>query len=228
MNRYFTILNLPFLRRSLYSLILSLAIVCQGLSSHAVDLLDNTANGTATFSSSTGSSLNALTIKQGLQFDIASGYSATLSTIRLALQNSTVGMDIQLWSWNGTAGSLLGTQNVVGPSNTRAYYTFNLTDPVFTNLSAGSYLVTGSSSSSLMWANSDPLTDPTSPTTGFSFVQYRRSTNGGSSWVGTSNKNSIQLSGSVAAVPEPSTYLLCSLATGIVALVSKKRNLKKA
>lgn len=63
--------------------------------SHAVDLLDNTANGTATLAGS-GSNLTTSLTKQGLQFDIATGYSSTLQSIRLGLQWGTAGVDVQL------------------------------------------------------------------------------------------------------------------------------------
>lgn len=184
--------------------IAGLMICLTGPLARAAVLIDNTNNLTATLGSS-GSTLNLATIKQGFQIDVATGYTSTLETISLGLQYGTTGVALELWSWDGSAATVMGSQSLVASSDVKGFYSFDLTDPVFSNLAAGSYLLTASGTSTLFWANTNPLASPTSSTTGVDFVAHRRSSNGGSTWGTTSNRNAVQLTGAVTpvAVPEP-------------------------
>lgn len=188
-------------------------ICLTGPLARAAVLIDNTNNLTATLGSS-GSTLSLATTKQGFQIDVATGYTSTLETISLGLQYGTKGVALELWSWDGSAATLMGSQNLVASSDVQGFYSFDLTDPVFSNLAAGSYLMTASATSTLFWANTNPLASPTSSTTGVDFVTYRRSANGGSTWGTTSNRNAVQLTGAVTpvAVPEPGSLFLFGLA----------------
>lgn len=190
-------------------------------------LLDNTADGVATLNNVAGTLLSSTDIKQGLQFDIGSGYSTTLLDVLLGLQSGNVGFDLELWSWDGdtSSASLLGSQSFVAPSDALGYYTFDLTDPVFSNLASGSYLLTLSSEtnvSTVVWRPLNPAATPVSDTPGFDFVQYRRSTDGGTTWGSTSLQNSIRLTGLV--VPEPSTFVLCGLGVATLGLARRRKS----
>lgn len=208
--------------------LLLLCVVCYGSSANADILLDNTGQGTAAINGNSGSNLTQTATKQGLQFDIDAGWTFNLTDLKVAIQSTSTSaptFDVQLWSWNGTGASVLGSQTFTSSSATRAYYDFSFTDSVFSNLTSGSYLLT-LSSANMQWAIGDPQTLPTSPTTGFSFVQYRRSTNGGSTWVDTLNRNTIFLQGvgsqGGASVPEPTSLAMLGLCAGAAAFRSRR------
>lgn len=193
-------------------------------------LLDNTSQGTASLLGN-GSDLDSLLIKQGLQFSIGTGYSFDLSNITLGLGPNPSGggaptVNVELWSWNGSGATSLGSgQTFTASSNTIGYYDFALTAPIFSNLASGDYVITVSSTDAYWW-QSDSSTSPVAPTTGFSFVQYRRSTDGGVNWVDSNHQNSIFLQGTGSAggasVPEPTSVVMISL--GAAGAVLRSRN----
>ena len=218
------------LRRLRFGVLASLAasatlLMSTSLSSAAV-LLDNTANGTATVSLADASYLNSTSVKQGLEFSIGAGYTASLSSLKLAIEAGAISpstapsFTVELWSSGGV--SVLASQGFTATAAAIAYYDFALTQSAFSNLAAGSYYLTVSSTD-MWWWDLNPTASPTSPTSGFSFVQYRRSTDGGSTWGPTSNQNSILLQGTVNAAAVPASGLAAIGTLGFAGVARRRR-----
>ena len=172
----------------------------------AITLIDNTNIKTATLGSS-GSQLSTLNTKQGVEFRVGAGYTAQLDSVTLGIgangTSPTNPFVVELWNAGGT--SPIGSQPFDLPSGASSYNEYSLSS-TFSGLTQGNYYLTVSSAN-LNWSNTDPLADPSAPATGFEFVQYRRSTNAGTTWGSTGNKNSILLQGTITqntpAVPGP-------------------------
>ena len=213
--------------RVLASLAASATLLMSTSLTSAAVLLDNTANGTATINVSSGSNLNSTSIKQGLEFSIGVGYTASLSSLKLGIgtllgSSAPPSFTVELWSSGGA--SVLASQGFTGSNTAINYYDFALTQSAFSNLAAGSYYLTLSSTNT-RWMILSPQASPTSPTSGFSFVQYRRSTDGGSNWGTTGNQNSILLQGTVNAAAVPASGLAAMGTLGVAGVARRRRRL---
>lgn len=234
----FRILNNPFLRRSLYSLILSLAIVCQGLSSHAVDILDNTSSATALSGSTITISSTGWEAIMFTSLTNVTARSLTILTVWSAGTPTTATYTVSLYAVDGSnipTGSALATSTATGvtvvPNSgaTKAdAFEMNLT----TN-STGSWSMLSNTNYALVLSTDLSYSlrvmseNPSTPNG--TFIARRYSGSSGASWgPPQTSVPFFKLSTDLTPVPEPSTYLLCGLATGVVAVVSKKRKLKKA
>lgn len=238
----FRILNNPFLRRSLYTLSLSLAIVCQGLSSHAVDILDNTGSAL----SASNQLYATLTDRHAAVFTSLLNTTLTDMTIVPLIITGTIPITadftVSLYNVGGgnnvPTGAALATSTITGVSITKTRSTATTADAVNLNLttsSTGSWLLASgtnyavalsSNNTNSAWA----FTSVSPSTSNGIYLGRSLSNDAGVNWSvlqGTAPPW-IKLTGSTTPVPEPSTYLLCGLATGVVAVVSKKRKLKKA
>ena len=213
-------------RRPRFGVLASLAasatlLMSTSLTAAAV-LLDNTSNGTAAFASS-GSDLTSLLTKQGLEFSIGAGHTFSLSSLKLGLAGLTpTAPSFTVELWNSGGASVLGSQSFTASAATTGYYDFTLTQIAFSNLSAGNYYLTVSSTNTY-WYNLSPTATPTSPTTGFSFVGYRRSTNNGATWGSTGNQNSIFLQGTVNAAGVPGSGLAAIGTLGVAGVARRRR-----
>jgi hypothetical protein len=203
---------------------MSFAVLAPVSVSTAAVLLDNTNNGAATLD--TGSFLGIIAnVEEGVQFTVAGGYTASLTTLKIGIGHSgspSASFTAKLWSWSGSAATLITSDSFTAGGSAIAYYDFSFSDPGFSGLSAGSYLLT-LSSGNMRWYDLAPPASPTSPTTGLSFDQYRRSQNSGSTWSTPSNQSSIQVGGTVTATGVPGAGLAVLGSIGLADLARRRR-----
>jgi hypothetical protein len=213
------------------------ALLCATLTGHASVILDNTINGTNSITTNlgsiTGTNYNAKIITTP-----GTG-SWSLDAMKMALYESGSGsvsriVTVDLRAVDGSnnpTGSVLATESfTVNLTATPTYYDFDLNQNIWGLNAATTYaFVFRSDAPSATTSWTQPSNNNTYSTSlGFTFVESRRSTNGGSTWSGNSYNNGLQLSivSSSTAVPEPTAtgpavgfaLLLC-----VAAAVSRRR-----
>ncbi len=190
--------------------------------SFAADLLDNTAQGTATIVSSTVLGSN---IRSGVVFTTGST-AYDLTTLKLGLLNTaaqTIAFDIALYAADANGdptGPVLGTKNVnqAFPAST-SFYDFSMTGLTISATQKYILLLENAvfSSGTFGWAINFNNTAPVA-SGGLTYNGYRRFD--GSSWSTNSNFGTIWLQGT--AVPEPSTYAFAGISILALALSGRK------
>lgn len=205
--------------------IMLLIFLASGPGVQAIDLF-NTLAGTPSGSASVSSQL-----KTGLSFRTsASDY--LIDTVQIMLRNSagtpaTSGnVTLSLFDATGTSGtpgSAIGSDIGTVPvsSLTNSLQTFTFTNLNRTLSPSTNYWITVSSTDITSGQVFGSVTSSTTGTTttgslGYSFY------NG--SWIGPFGTSWLVGSVSAVAVPEPSTYALAAIATGIKAVIARRRN----
>lgn len=161
-----------------------------------------------------------------------------LDSVDLALGVTNAGNGtplLQIYSDNaGKPGTDLGAVFTNPSFGTRAIYNLSLGTPFALAANTTYWMVlsdstAGGSSTKFNWYYSDNFTSPSAQnSSGFTFVNGARSINGGTSWT-TNNafaQTGITLNGT--PVPEPTTYALAAIATGVMATVARRRKADKA
>jgi hypothetical protein len=211
------------------------ALLCATLTGHASVILDNTINGTNSITTSLGS----ITVNnyQAKIITTPGTGSWSLDAMKMALYDSgspsrIVTVDLRAVDGsNNPTGLVLATQSfTVNLTATPTYYDFDLNQNIWGLNAATTYAFVFRSdapNATTSWTQ-PPSNNTYSTSLGFTFVESRRSTNGGSTWSANSYNNGLQLSivSSSTAVPEPTAtgpavgfaLLLC-----VAAAVSRRR-----
>jgi hypothetical protein len=139
---------------------------------------------------------------------------------------------LQIFSNNadkpGTALDVTFTNPTFGA---QALYNFSLATPFEMSASTSYWMVlsdsTANTQTKFNWYYSDTLSSPTAQNgSDLTFLGGSRSLNGGTSW---SNNNAFAQTGitlNATAVPEPSTYALAAIASGVMAALARRRKAK--
>ena len=209
-----------------------------GKSVSAIDILDN---GNATIASQS-IRIASQTIWNGVVFTPQSNF--TLSSLQLVLvsvSQQTGDLTISLYQADGSnapTGSVLASKTETGVNFqalqaglTAANATqFDLTTGSWNVNSGSKYVLTISSNltNPQGFADTNPVSFPT--TSDATYLGMVSSSNSGSSWgsLQTGAAPWIILSGNTVPVPEPSTYVLGTIATGMIAYVSRHRKKQSA
>lgn len=227
----------PFLRWSFYSLSVVLVALCQGRISRAEVILDNTSTATA----SSGTVSLSATGWESLIFTSHANLtptSLTMLTVWTGSGSTTATITVSLYGVGANdlpTGSALATSTVTGvtvvPSTT--FTTADAYEMNLTTSSTGSWsMLSGTKYAVVLSADRVyrlPVYADNPSTTNGTWIGRSYSPTSGSSW------NALQLTtipffkldATPVPVPEPSTCILC-FSAGVVALVSKKRILKRA
>jgi hypothetical protein len=116
---------------------------------------------------------------------------------------------------------------------TQSLYNLSLATPFALSASTSYWMVlsdsTASSQTKFNWYYSDTFSSPTARNgSGLTFLAAARSLNGGSTWATNSAFAQTGISINATAVPEPTTYALATIATGMMAVVARRRKALKA
>ena len=197
------------------------AVALQAATSHAAILLDNTNNLQASFNGGVtgwGSNSPAYNRINGVTFQVgATSYDVTSVSLGLSY-NAVSQINMRLQFWELPTASSAVPANGATPDYTQdyaitasagsQYYTFAVASGAV-NLKANTRyslgILTDLDSISFEWQSAG--TNPTSAV-GFTDRNNMVSTNGGATFSSVNVNTLFQLTGDVAAVPEPSTWAL--------------------
>jgi len=203
------------------SLIASMVLVL-GLASsgRAADILSNLPGGNtfaATIQAGSPTFRSAVAFTMGAE-------DYTLDTLVLFLGGFDPTDTPQIEIRNDTGGLNPGTSvlasftNPAGQGTSAANYTFTPSVPFTLSAQTKYWLLVASSSGVFTWDGNN-----TTPK-GVATANGQR-TNVNTTWFDTGDYSSFQITGTV--VPEPSTYILGGLATGVMAFVARRRKAKR-
>lgn len=157
--------------------------------------------------------------------------SSSLGSMVLRLRDIDPLAVINVQMMNDTGGIDPGT-TVLANFTTPAFqgsgifdYNFNPTTP-FTLQSGTTYwlqvaYVSGTELGNTGWTASSPSLTPTGPLATYNGQRF--STNSGASWTSSSIINTFKLDSTILPVPEPSTYALGAIATGVLGFMTRRR-----
>ena len=155
-----------------------------------------------------------------------------INSVDLALGVTNAGNGsplLQIYSDNaGAPGANLGAVFTNPTFGTRAIYNLSLATPFALAASTSYWLVvsdtTAGSSTKFNWYYSDTFNSPSAKNgSNFQFVNGARSVNGGTSWVTNTAFSQTGITINATAVPEPTTWALAAIATGVMAAVARRR-----
>jgi hypothetical protein len=165
----------------------------------------------------------------------ASLYNMKSVGLALGVTNAGNGSpQLQIYSDNpGVPGSDLGAVFTNPSFGTRAIYNLSLSTPFALSASTRYWMVlkdtTAGSSTKFNWYYSDTFSSPSAQNgSSFQSLNGARSVNGGSNWVANTAFSQTGISIDATAVPEPSTYALAAIATGVMAAVARRRKARNA
>lgn len=225
-------------------LILSLALVLTwsvARVSRAVDLLDNTTAGIST------NSIEALSTTAWASFAFAVGgtpYSIDNLQVILGLggATSTGNLTVQLYAASGggqPTGTVLASKTVTGLTFNNYFGGLTPGDAATIDTTVGStgswqiqasqsYAIVYSTSISAGLVSSSPNTQLSPGTSGLTFLGRTFTSDSGGNWssLSTNGISWMKVTGT-AVVPEPSTWALGAIATGVMAAIARRRNARK-
>lgn len=210
-----------------------LGLFCAGMPlARAVDVYSNLGNPDS-------SSNAAIGHNDSTSFDVyyAQGFTTgtslyNIDSVDLALGVTNAGNGtplLRIYSNNaGLPGTDLGAVFTNPTFGTRAIYNLSLTSPFALAASTSYWLVlsdsTSGSNTKFNWYYSDTFSSPAARnSSGFTFLNGARSINGGTSWTTNTAFAQTGVTINATAVPEPSTWVFAAMATGLTALVARRR-----
>jgi hypothetical protein len=141
---------------------------------------------------------------------------------------------LKIYSDNaGKPGTELDATFTSPTFGTQSVYNLSLATPFAMSASTSYWLVlsdsTASSQTKFNWYYSDTFSSPTARNdSGLTFLAGARSLNGGTTWATNNAFAQTGISVNATAVPEPTTYALAAIATGMMAAVARRRKPGKA
>jgi hypothetical protein len=140
---------------------------------------------------------------------------------------------LQIYSNNaGTPGTDLGVTFTNPTFGAQSLYNFSLATPFALSASTSYWMVlsdtTAGTQTKFNWYYTDTFSSPTAKNgSGVSFLGGARSNNGGALWSTNNGFAQTGITLNATAVPEPTTYALAAIATGVMAIVARRRKARK-
>jgi len=216
------------------SLALALCVTCLG-SSHAVDV--NLFGNLGTVNASTTS--NTVGYLSGSQQNQFNSQGFTVGSTAYALSRIDLGLGstgipspvVSIYSDSASnPGTSLATFTTTSTVDSKQVYSFTGSFTLSANTSYWIVLSQTNSAStqeSYEWYSNDAFTNPSASNgSGFTYLGTSEKNNVGGSWSATLGSLSINVAGT--AVPEPSTYALGLIATGVLAAMARRRKARTA
>jgi len=211
-------------------------IFAQSTNSRAIDIFSNL--GTPDSSSNAAIGYNSPT-----NFNViyAQGFTTgtslyDLNSVDLPLAVTGAGNgspQLQIYSDNaGNPGTALNATFTNPTFGAQSLYNLSLSTPFAMSASTSYWLVlsdtTAASQTKFNWYYSDSFSAPTAQNgSGLTYLAAARSLNGGAAWTTNNGFAQTGITVNATAVPEPGTYVLGAIATGVMAAVTHRRRQKR-
>ena len=211
-------------------------IFAQSTNSRAIDIFSNL--GTPDSSSNAAIGYNSPT-----NFNViyAQGFTTgtslyDLNSVDLPLAVTGAGNgspQLQIYSDNaGNPGTALIATFTNPTFGAQSLYNLSLSKPFAMSASTSYWLVlsdsTAASQTKFNWYYSDTFSAPTGQNgSGLTYLAAARSLNGGAAWTTNNGFAQTGITVNATAVPEPGTYVLGTIATGVMAAVTHRRRQKR-
>ena len=212
-------------------------IFAQSTNSRAIDIFSNL--GTPDSSSNAAIGYNSPTnfnviYAQGFTTG-TSLYDLNSFDLPLAVTGAGNGSpQLQIYSDNaGNPGTALNATFTNPTFGAQSLYNLSLSTTFAMSASTSYWLVlsdtTAASQTKFNWFYSDSFSAPTAQNgSGLTYLAAARSLNGGAAWTTNNGFAQTGITVNATAVPEPGTYVLVVIATGVMAAVARRRKVKIA
>ena len=229
--------NLMMLLRVQFAVFLGIAALAALPTLDGADIYKNETAGinTFVFANVGGSNRAGITLGIGAtDYQLTSFSFVPVATGSISLQSMTIELylyssfaDLSLPPIVSQTGS--GVFNPLSTATTANVRTFTPNDPTAWKLEANNnyvLLASAPTASNIGIALSNPFNSVPTMGAGVTYIGAVNTTNNGVTWQ-TSNSFNMWGTISAVAVPEPSTYALAAIATGVMAAVAHRRRQKK-
>lgn len=211
-------------------------IFAQSTNSQAIEIFSNLGNPDSSSNAAIGyNSIPSFNVIYAQGFTTGTSlYELNSVDLPLAVTGAGNGSpQLQIYTDNaGNPGTALNATFTNPSFGAQSVYNLNLSTPFALSASTSYWLVlsdtTAASQTKFNWYYSDTFSAPTGQNgSGLTYLAAARSLNGGTAWT-TNNafaQTGITVNGT--AVPEPGTYVLGAIATGVMSAVAHRRRQKR-
>ena len=212
-------------------------IFAQSTDSQATDIFSNLGTPDSSSNAAIGyNSISSFNVIYAQGFTTGTSlYDLNSVDLPLAVTGAGNGSPLlQIYTNNaGNPGTALNATFTNPSFGAQSVYNLSLSTPFALAASTSYWLVvsdsTAASQTKFNWYYSDSFSSPTAQNgSGLTYLAAARSVNGGTAWTTNNTFAQTGITVNATAVPEPGTYVLGAIATGLMTAVARRRKAARA